>query len=278
MNATKDPAVLFYTGDFLTGSCGLTMEERGQYITLLCLQHQQGPLTEKQVRLAVGMLSEDVRAKFVTDEEGRLYNERMALEMEKRASYISDQSKKGKKGAESRWHRHNIGNGTAIAQPMHRQWQCENENKNININNNLSNDRGTNSGEIPQIPSNDSKKDAEDGECTSMIEARFALFWQAYPKKKAKSDARKAWLKLRPSEELLKVILDAIAAQKKSTDWLKDGGQFIPYPSTWLNRGQWMDEIMVEAVSDPVQPKYSEFDAAGAFEAALKRSYEEEEQ
>ena len=87
MSRNKDPAVLFYTSDFLSGVMGLTMEERGQYITLLCLQHQKGALTNKDIELAVGKISKDVRAKFVENEQGCLYNPRMAQEAEKRRRY-----------------------------------------------------------------------------------------------------------------------------------------------------------------------------------------------
>jgi len=66
----KDPAFLFYASDFLTGVSGLTMEERGQYITLLCLQHQTGHLSEKEIRLCVGNAAADVMAKFEKDENG----------------------------------------------------------------------------------------------------------------------------------------------------------------------------------------------------------------
>jgi len=69
----------------------------------------------------------------------------------------------------------------------------------------------------------------------------FEQFWAAYPKKKAKDDARKAWEKHRPDGELLLTILAAIAAQRLSSDWLKERGRYIPYPATWLNRGQWSD-------------------------------------
>lgn len=47
----KDPAVLFYTSDFLSGVTFLSMEQRGQYITLLCTQHQHGSIPENQLRL-----------------------------------------------------------------------------------------------------------------------------------------------------------------------------------------------------------------------------------
>ena len=94
----KDPAVLFYTSDFLSGTYGMTMDERGQYITLLCLQHLQGHLSEKIIRLSVGDISSDVRAKFVIDEQGLLFNPRMDEEKEKRAAFVTARVLNGQKG------------------------------------------------------------------------------------------------------------------------------------------------------------------------------------
>jgi len=85
----KDPAFLLYSSDFLTGVTGMTMEERGQYITLLCLQHQQGHLSEKTCRLSLGLRSldesPDVKAKFGVDSNGLYYNRRLEQEIIKRA-------------------------------------------------------------------------------------------------------------------------------------------------------------------------------------------------
>lgn len=75
----------------------------------------------------------------------------------------------------------------------------------------------------------------------------FDEFWSAYPKKVGKDDARKAFLKRKPDGELLALMLAAIAAQRESQAWIRDGGQYIPNPSTWLNQGRWQDE------TDPVQ-------------------------
>lgn len=66
----------------------------------------------------------------------------------------------------------------------------------------------------------------------------FAEFWLAYPKKKNKGDAEKAWKKLKPD---LAVCLTAIATAKESNSWKKDNGQFIPYPASWLNAKAWED-------------------------------------
>ncbi len=94
----KDPAVLFYTGDFLNGCSCLTMEERGQYITLLCLQHQSGHLSEKTIRLSVGSVSVDVLKKFAKDSEGNFFNERMESEIKKRLQFVESRRDNGSKG------------------------------------------------------------------------------------------------------------------------------------------------------------------------------------
>ena len=70
----------------------------------------------------------------------------------------------------------------------------------------------------------------------------FPEFWTAYPRKKSKADAEKAWRKLAPSPELCQQIYASIAAQRGSADWRRDEGKFIPYPASWLNGRRWEDE------------------------------------
>jgi hypothetical protein len=41
-------------------------------------------------------------------------------------------------------------------------------------------------------------------------------------------------------------MLSAVEAQKQTDQWTKDGGQYIPHPSTWLNQGRWEDETEIE--------------------------------
>lgn len=71
----------------------------------------------------------------------------------------------------------------------------------------------------------------------------FAVFWSAYPKKKSKGDAEKAWKRIKPDAELRERINSSLEAMKASNDWTKEGGQFIPHPATWLNAKGWEDEI-----------------------------------
>jgi uncharacterized protein YdaU (DUF1376 family) len=70
----------------------------------------------------------------------------------------------------------------------------------------------------------------------------FDIFWAAYPKKVAKPEALKAWLRIAPDEALMQAIMAGLQRAKQSREWTKDDGQFIQYPSTWLNQQRWTDE------------------------------------
>ncbi len=74
----------------------------------------------------------------------------------------------------------------------------------------------------------------------------FETFWKAYPKKKSKLQALRTWEKLAKIRPPIEELLAAIARARKSDSWAKAGGQYIPYPSTWLNDGCWMDEEEVD--------------------------------
>jgi len=74
----------------------------------------------------------------------------------------------------------------------------------------------------------------------------FDIFWKEYPKKKKRGDAEKAWKAAKITPGFFPELLGAIKKQKQSPDWLKDGGQFIPYPATWLRAKGWADETEVD--------------------------------
>lgn len=71
-------------------------------------------------------------------------------------------------------------------------------------------------------------------------DTEFEIFWNAYPTKVGKQPARKAFDKVKVPVETL---VAAIERQKCSSQWSKDGGQYIPNPATWLNQGRWTDEL-----------------------------------
>lgn len=94
----KDPAILFYTSDFLTGTAFFSDQQRGQYIRLLCEQHQNGHIPENHMLSICFSLASPVIKKFVKDSDGCYYNERMEEEIQKRAHFIESRSNNGKQG------------------------------------------------------------------------------------------------------------------------------------------------------------------------------------
>ncbi len=67
----------------------------------------------------------------------------------------------------------------------------------------------------------------------------FASFWQTYPKKVGKIAAINAWKKTQPP---LRDVLKALSWQRTTDQWRKNGGQFIPYPASYLMQGRWTDD------------------------------------
>lgn len=117
------------------------------------------------------------------------------------------------------------------------------EKKNNNNNNKKNNKKNpevhlvdAQASEIPDIPISTNQK--TEPKWSSLFDA----FWQAYPKKMDKIDAEKAWNKIKPDPDLFDTIMAAVELWSKSDRWNDDGGQYIPYPSTWLNKKRWLDE------------------------------------
>lgn len=71
------------------------------------------------------------------------------------------------------------------------------------------------------------------------VKLGFIEFWKCYPKKIAKPNAEKAWMKIAPDVDLTKRIIHAISAQKL----IEREEQFIPYPASWLNARRWEDGL-----------------------------------
>jgi hypothetical protein len=73
----------------------------------------------------------------------------------------------------------------------------------------------------------------------------FAEFYQAFPRKKARGDAEKAWQqaikKGHAPDEIMAGLMRNLA------DLQRRDAQFIPYPATWLRAESFFDE------PDPVQ-------------------------
>lgn len=119
----KDPAFLFYSSDFLTGTMFMSDSQLGKYIKILCTQHQKGHLTEKDMLKICKRYDKDIFEKFVKDNNGKYYNIRLESEIAKRKEYSKSRSDNRK----NKLTYENI----CFSYVKH----MENENENININN-----------------------------------------------------------------------------------------------------------------------------------------------
>lgn len=71
-------------------------------------------------------------------------------------------------------------------------------------------------------------------------EEAFAAFWAAYPRHEKQESAREAFEKC---SEPLEVLLDALEAQKKSAQWRRANGRYIPHADKWLREKRWTDTL-----------------------------------
>jgi uncharacterized protein YdaU (DUF1376 family) len=121
----KDPAFLFYSSDFYTGTAFMTDEQVGKYIRLLCLQHQHGHLDASAMqKLCGGIADATILDKFLLDSGGKYYNQRIDIEIDKRKKH----SEKQTQNALMRWHK----SGNAVAMPLENENENENRNEDIN--------------------------------------------------------------------------------------------------------------------------------------------------
>jgi len=188
---SKDPAFLMYSSDFITGVQFMNMEQRGKYITLLCLQHQQGHIQKKHMLSICSAQDEEVLSKFVIDDKGMYYNIRLEEETIKRRKYSESRRNNALNGEKSN-KKNKSKTDEAYAEHM------ENENEDVNINN--------------------------------KIEEFFEKAWSAYPKKKGKSSIKKTKkIELyKVGDELFRAI-ERYANETKGREWdfVKNGDTFF---------------------------------------------------
>lgn len=120
----KDPAMLWYWGDWHSGTSLMSRFLKGCYMDLLHAQFNHGPLSLENVKQILGMdfgnAWPSLQKKFSVNPDGLFLNERMEYEKEKRKKHSEHQ----RNNALMRWHKNGISDGNAMDMPL------ENENEN----------------------------------------------------------------------------------------------------------------------------------------------------
>jgi len=129
----KDPAFLFYPNDWLGGTLGMSFEEKGAYMEILMLQFNRGHMTEHMIGQVIGQLWVNIKDKFIQDDKGLYFNERLDIEKEKRKKYTQSR-RNNVSGVNQHTKRDNkdVGHKGGHMTP-HMENENINENESINI-------------------------------------------------------------------------------------------------------------------------------------------------
>lgn len=239
-----------YPRDFNDGMMGLTLEERGAYVTILNVIYARGgPIDDDPsyfrallccspkawVKIRAALLVKRKLFEVSMDGIPSLMNRRAAEEIEENREMRRKFSERGSKGGQK-------------AQAVLK------ENKALG-------QQQADLGSTIEDTEAESEADKKDREAIAslirsfghalervtkaIVEKRiadgFRVFWEAYPRRVAKDAASKAFAKAYRrvgTEEPLAVILAGI--ERALPGW--DDRNFIPYPASWLNAGRWGDE------------------------------------
>lgn len=190
------------------GTITLSFEDKGKYITLLSIMHQQGRLPLETIRLLVGEFPQALQSKFKKDESGLFFNERLDVEVLKRNSYVQSRRDIGILGGRPKKEKINHKDNH---KGNHKGNLSVNVNKDVII--------------IEDIIEND--------------KFPFCDFWEIYAKKKDTHKCEQKWKQLTDSEkeEIIKRLPDYIL----STPDLK----YRKNPLSFLNGKCWLDDFTI---------------------------------
>jgi len=205
----KDPAFLFYTNDFSSGTQFFSDEQLGKYLRLLMAQHQHGHLTEKQVIFICKSYDNDIMSKFEKDEQGLYFNERLEFEIERRKKYA--ESRGSNKSGKNKPKENKI-----ISKSYDNHMETVNENEIVN-----------------------KKENKNEAEYEILINVPFEDFWDLYDKKVGSKEViERKWGKLTDTERIK--IMDYIPHYRNA----QPDKQYRKNPETFLNGKGWNDEII----------------------------------
>ena len=221
------PYMQFYVADYLADTTHLTAEEHGAYMLLLFSYWQTGKPLRIDRLATVARIPNDrwpsvaeTLSEFFHITETHWIQFRVESDLESVNSKVVTAS--------------NAGKASAKAKALKKQQEL--------------NDRSTSVDDPLQRNGNhiDTDTDTDKNRTTPLPpegEDLFPKFWALYPRKQDKAKAQKAWAKLKVTDDLFNLIAKGLAAQVVSADWIKDGGKYIPMPTTWLNGKRWEDEV-----------------------------------
>ena len=198
---SKDPAFLFYPNDWIGGTMGMTFEEKGAYMELLMLQFNRGHMTNDMIGRTIGQLWDKVKDKFVQDDQGLWYNERLEIEKQKRQNFTNSRKNNRSGKNQHTKTKHVTGHMTS---------HMENVNENVNV---IELRKGV-QGEGGELDDMEIKSTYEYVKITgnrSLTDEQIREYWKAYlihstdtfhGSRSRQLQHFRNWLKFQPNEKL----------------------------------------------------------------------------
>lgn len=219
---SKLPAIQFYPGDWRKdpGVQALSFHDRGVWFEIILLMHESDergklllngkPMPESALARLLGLDNQNLTTTLTTllefgvasrcEETGAIVCRRMLRDENLR----NIRKEAGKKG----------GNPVLVKQ------------------------KATTVVKQKRTPSSSTSLKMSDCDLPQSQAGQFERFWSVYPLKKAKGNAKKAWLKATSKTDAETIIkgAEAYAEEKRGTE-----PRFIKHPATWLNAESWLD-------------------------------------
>lgn len=224
------PYMPFYVADYLADAAHLTTLEHGAYLLLIMNYWQRGkPLPDIDKKLSrIAGLAEDEWARirpeleeFFDIEDGEWRHKRIDAELDAVRSKSEKAREAGKASAKQRLSKRSAN----VEQPL--------------------NERSTDV-QPSDADTEQSKKNPPTPQGGEPADDEFGAFWAVYPKRVGKTPAQRAWNRLKISERE-HAVRDVQARIRGDPQWLRDGGQFVPNPATYLNQRRFDDDWQAKA-------------------------------
>lgn len=110
------------------------------------------------------------------------------------------------------------------------------------------------------VTTNKKDKNVKNDKNKNTTVIKFESFWSAYPRKAGKKTALQKWTKVNPDDELTDRIIAHVESMKQTSQWLRDNGEYIPHPATFLNQERWNDDVptnqtqvVIETAEKPIE-------------------------
>lgn len=236
------PYMPFYVNDWLSSTRFMSPTDRDAYFTALCLSWANDGLPPD------AELPDRVRSKFCESEDGKLRNTKQEKVRADACRLHSQKVEAGRRGAAARLAALKQRSSSVEAPLEQRSSSVEAaphtllKQRSSNQNQNQMSSKEDDNTPLPPQGGSAVADEVKTRPVKSVAYSEdFDAFWSIYPRKEGKGAAWEAWQKRKKPVPDIDAILPALRRAMSSSQWVKDGGQFIPMPTTWINQRRWED-------------------------------------